>query len=104
MGDIHRNKQRRLDRIREKLAAQMKQKISDEDERIERVLREEEEKYIETEKEKETKLRKTLQDIAEHRSKQVSCDVVPLMGKITCYQIITIKSRFFICYLSFLSI
>ncbi|PVD29918.1 hypothetical protein C0Q70_09177 [Pomacea canaliculata] len=69
--EIYLNKQRRLDRIREKLAAQMKQKISDEDERIERVLREEEEKYIETEKEKETKLRKTLQDIAEHRSKQM---------------------------------
>ena len=50
----------------------MKQALDNEDERIERALKEKEEKYIQEEKEKEAKLKKMLHEQALHRAKQAS--------------------------------
>lgn len=69
---FHRHKQQQLDKIREKLGAQMKQALDNEDERIERALKEKEDKYIQEEKEKEAKLKKMLHEQALHRTKQAS--------------------------------
>ena len=68
-----REKQRNLEKIREKLAAQLQQKASDEDERIRRAVEEAEEKRAKEEAEKEAKMRKDMEESAKHRNKQVSC-------------------------------
>lgn len=64
-------KQKNLEKIRTKLAAQLKQKVSDEDERIRRAVEEAEEKRGKEEAEKEMKMRKAMMESAEHRNKQV---------------------------------
>merc|ERR1712154_519929 len=69
--DIHNTKQAQLERIREKLGAQMKQKISDEDDRIRKAIEENETKRMEEEKAKEEKLLKDIKEQAEHRNKQL---------------------------------
>ncbi|XP_076461037.1 cilia- and flagella- associated protein 210-like [Babylonia areolata] len=69
--EIYTQKQQQLDRIREKLAAQMKQALDNEDERIENALKEKEEKRMKEEKEKEAKLKKMLHEQAEHRARQL---------------------------------
>ncbi|KAK7110491.1 cilia- and flagella- associated protein 210-like [Littorina saxatilis] len=69
--DIYTHKQQQLDRIREKLAAQMKQAIDNEDERIEKAQQEKEEKFIAVEKLKDAKRKKGLHEQAAHRSKQM---------------------------------
>ncbi|KAL8587022.1 hypothetical protein ACOMHN_023412 [Nucella lapillus] len=69
--EIYIQKQQQLERIREKLGAQMKHAIDNEDERIETALREKEEKHMKEEKEKEAKLKKLLHEQAEHRTHQM---------------------------------
>ena len=64
-------KQRQLEAIRERLAAQLKQKMDDEDERIREAVREAEEKRTTEEAQKENKTRKLIQEQAEHRHMQV---------------------------------
>nr|KAG5693818.1 hypothetical protein BaRGS_004426 [Batillaria attramentaria] len=64
-------KQRQLDRIREKLSAQMKQAVDDEDERIEKAKQEREAKFMQEEAEKEAKLKTMLAEQAEHRTHQL---------------------------------
>ena len=64
-------KQRQLEAIRERLAAQLKQKMDDEDERIREAVREAEEKRTNEEAQKENKTRKLIQEQAEHRHMQV---------------------------------
>ena len=71
---MFRHKQQKLDKIREKLSAQMKEALDNEDERIENALREREEKFVKEEKEKEAKSKKMLHEIAQHRSVQVMFD------------------------------
>lgn len=66
-----REKQRQLEAIREKLAAQLKQKLDDEDERIREAVREAEEKRAKEEAEKDAKMKKTIAEQAEHRNIQV---------------------------------
>lgn len=68
---IHDEKQKNLEKIREKLAAQMKQKFDDEDERIRNAVREAEEKRAKEEAEKEAKVRQMINAAAEHRNKQM---------------------------------
>ena len=65
-------KQRELEAIRERLAAQLKQKMDDEDERIREAVREAEEKRAKEESEKEGKMKKIIQEQAEHRNLQVA--------------------------------
>ena len=60
-----------MERIRNKLGAQMKQKMSDEDERIRRAIEEREAKRLDEERAKEEKLLKDIREQAEHRNKQV---------------------------------
>lgn len=69
--DIHNNKQAQLERIRDKLGAQMKQKISDEDDRIRTAIEEAEAKRLVEERGKEEKLLKEIREQAEHRNKQL---------------------------------
>lgn len=69
--ELHLEKQRHLDAIREKLAAQLKQKLDDEDERIRQAVQEAEEKRAKEEAEKEAKMKHVIKDQAEHRSKQM---------------------------------
>ncbi|KAI8793239.1 cilia- and flagella- associated protein 210-like [Biomphalaria glabrata] len=69
--EIHDEKQANLEKIREKLAAQMKQKVSDEDTRIRRAAEEAEIKRLEEERAKEEKLLKEIKLQAEHRKKQL---------------------------------
>lgn len=69
---LHRHKQQQLDKIREKLGAQMKQALDNEDELIEKAQQEKEEKHMKEEKEKEAKLKKQLHEQALHRTKQAS--------------------------------
>ncbi|KAK3104153.1 hypothetical protein FSP39_024871 [Pinctada imbricata] len=69
--EIHNEKQRNLEKIREKLAAQLKQKVSDEDERIRKAVEEAEEKRAKEEAEKELKRRKDMEESAVHRNKQM---------------------------------
>jgi len=64
-------KQRQLEQIREKLAAQLKQKLDNEDERIHEAVREAEEKRAKEELEKDGKMRVILKEEAEHRNIQV---------------------------------
>ena len=68
---VYREKQRHLEQIREKLAAQLKQKMDDEDERIKDAVREAEEKREREEAEKDGKMKKIIQSQAEHRHLQV---------------------------------
>ncbi|KAK3592985.1 hypothetical protein CHS0354_023210 [Potamilus streckersoni] len=68
---IHEEKQKHLERIHGKLAAQMKQAVDDEDERIRAAVEEAEAKRAQEEAEKEAKMRKIIQDENEHRSKQI---------------------------------
>lgn len=69
--EIHNEKQKNLDRIRTKLAAQMTQKVSDEDERIHKAVQEAEEKREKEEAEKELKMRKAMKESADHRHVQL---------------------------------
>jgi len=69
--EIHNTKQGQLERIRNKLGAQMKQKMSDEDERIRRAIEEREAKRLDEERAKEEKLLKDIREQAEHRNKQL---------------------------------
>lgn len=69
---MNREKQRNLEKIREKLAAQLQQKVSDEDERIRKAVEEAEEKREKEEAEKEAKMLKGMEESAKHRNKQVS--------------------------------
>lgn len=69
---MNREKQRNLEKIREKLAAQLQQKVSDEDERIRKAVEEAEEKRAKEEAEKEAKMLKGMEEGAKHRNKQVS--------------------------------
>lgn len=69
--DIHNTKQAQLERIRNKLAAQMKQKISDEDGRIRKAIEEKETKRLDEERSKEEKLLRDIKAQAEHRNQQL---------------------------------
>ncbi|KAH9520065.1 hypothetical protein Btru_059855 [Bulinus truncatus] len=69
--EIHDEKQAHLEKIREKLAAQMKQKVRDEDNRIRTAAEEAEIKRLEEERAKEEKLLKEIKLQAEHRKKQL---------------------------------
>lgn len=71
-NSFYREKQRNLQKIREKLAAQLQQKVSDEDERIRKAVEEAEEKRAKEEAEKEAKMLKGMEESAKHRNKQVS--------------------------------
>ena len=59
------------DRMTNLLASQLKQKVDDEDKRIERATKEREEKLQLEMKSKEDKLRRDLAGIAAHRNEQV---------------------------------
>ena len=65
-------KQQTLEAIREKLAAQLKQKLDDEDERIREAVMEAEEKRAREEAEKEGKMKHVIASQAAHRNLQVS--------------------------------
>ena len=69
-----------MERIREKLAAQMKQKISDEEDRIRRATEETEKKRLEEERSKEEKLLKDIREQAQHRNRQVLSNLFILVG------------------------
>ena len=64
-------KQERLEKIREKLHAQMQQMRDDEDDRIARAVKESEEKRAKEEATKEAWNRKMHNEIAQHRHQQV---------------------------------
>lgn len=64
-------KQLRLEQIREKLNAQMQQKLDDEDERIRRALEESEARRAKEESGKEMKIKRAYAEIADHRHEQV---------------------------------
>lgn len=68
---MHQEKQRHLEAIREKLAAQLKQKLDNEDERIREAVQEAEEKRAREEAEKEEKMKLIIKDQAEHRHMQM---------------------------------
>ncbi|XP_060553680.1 cilia- and flagella- associated protein 210-like [Ruditapes philippinarum] len=68
---LHAEKQRQLEAIREKLGAQLKQKLDDEDERIREAVQEAEEKRAKEEAEKEAKMKVAIQSQAEHRHLQM---------------------------------
>lgn len=68
---ILREKQEELERIREKLATQMKQMVDDEDDRIKRAVEEREAMKAQEEEEKEAKRQKMINSIKEHRREQV---------------------------------
>ncbi|XP_076439715.1 cilia- and flagella- associated protein 210-like [Babylonia areolata] len=69
--EMYIHKQQKLDKIRVKLAAQMKEAIDNEDELIERALQEREVKFVAEEKEKEAKLQKLLKEQAAQRARQM---------------------------------
>lgn len=60
-----------MEGIREKLTAQMKQKVDNEDDRIIRAVDEKSEKAAEEDAEKDAKQMKQIQEAAEHRYEQV---------------------------------
>ena len=68
---LHQEKQARLEKIREKLNAQMQQKMDDEDERITKALEEKEAKRMKEDIEKETWNAKMQKEMGEHRVTQV---------------------------------
>ena len=69
---LHDEKQERLDKIREKLNAQMQQKMDDEDERIIRAQEEAEAKRVKEDAEKEQWNAKMQREMGDHRTNQVN--------------------------------
>lgn len=69
--EMHTEKQKKLDRIREKLSAQMKCALNDEDQRIERAQMEKDAKHFKEEAEKEAKMQQMLKESAAHRAHQM---------------------------------
>lgn len=65
------------------MAAQLKQKMDDEDERIREAVREAEEKRTKEESEKEQKMKKIIQEQAEHRNMQVRSHILAYLV-LTC--------------------
>ena len=65
-------KQTNLERIREKLAAQMKARVDDEDSRIRRAVEEAEAKQAKDDAEREERARRMIQEASEHRVAMVS--------------------------------
>ena len=68
---LFREKQERLERIREKLHQQMKQKVDDETDRISNAIQEFEAKKAKDEADQNAKRNKMMQSISEHRYQQV---------------------------------
>ena len=68
---MYREKQERLEKIREKLHAQMQQKIDDEDDRIGRALEEAEERHQREESKKAEWSKKMYKEMAQNRAEQV---------------------------------
>ena len=68
---FHSEKQERLEKIREKLSAQMQQKLDDEDVRIQRAQEEREAKREAEERGKEQWIRTQYREMADHRHQQV---------------------------------
>ena len=68
---IFSDKQTTLEKIREKLAAQMKTRVDDEDDRIRKAVEEAEEKRAKDDAEREAKARKMIQEANEHRTAMV---------------------------------
>ena len=66
-----REKQRHLNEIREKLAAQMKEKMDDEDTRIRQAVEEEENKKAEEDAARQKKVSQGIKAQQEHRLQQV---------------------------------
>ena len=66
------DKQETLEKIREKLAAQMKTRVDDEDDRIRKAVEEAEEKRAKDDAEREEKARKMIKESNEHRMAMVS--------------------------------
>jgi len=64
---LHQEKQTNLERIREKLGAQMKARVDDEDGRIRRAVDEAEAKQAKDDAEREVKARRMIQEASEHR-------------------------------------
>ena len=64
-------KQRHLGKIREKLAAQMKQAVDDEDDRIGNAIGEAEDRHRREEEEKQQKMVKLRKEMTAHRLEQV---------------------------------
>lgn len=69
MGKVifYSDKQTSLEKIREKLAAQMKTRVDDEDDRIRKAVEEAEEKRAKDDVEREKKARRMVQEASEHR-------------------------------------
>ena len=79
----YRERQDRLDRMREKIGSQMKEKEDDEDMRIKKAQKEMEEKQERELAEKLAKQRHALDTIAQHRIKEVRRLTVPrLRGRV----------------------
>lgn len=72
MLECDREKQERLERIREKLHHQMKQKVDDETDRITNAVQEFETKKAKEEAEQAAKRNRMMQSIADHRYQQVT--------------------------------
>ncbi|XP_067938242.1 cilia- and flagella- associated protein 210-like [Watersipora subatra] len=64
---LHNDKQTTLEKIREKLAAQMKTRVDDEDDRIRRAVEEAEEKQAKDDAERERKARAMIREAETHR-------------------------------------
>ena len=79
-----REKQVRLERIREKLNAQMQQAMDDEDERIQRAVEEKDAKRDAEERGKIEWTKKTYAEIAKHRNEQVSNTAQTRAGEQQC--------------------
>ncbi|ESP01910.1 hypothetical protein LOTGIDRAFT_225029 [Lottia gigantea] len=75
-NNIHIEKQAHLEKIRDKLRAQIKEKVDNEDERILRAEKEIEEKKIKEDEERAIKVKKMIQESAEHRQKKVLADEI----------------------------
>ncbi|CAG5120914.1 unnamed protein product, partial [Candidula unifasciata] len=69
--DIYKDKQARLERIKDKLITKLKQKINDEEDRMCSAVEEIEKKRLEEERAKEEKLLKDIREQAEHRMMQL---------------------------------
>jgi len=70
-SELHNEKQRRLEKIREKLSAQMKQMKDDEDDRLYKAVEESEAKMNAEENRKMEKQAKLLREMAENRNEQM---------------------------------
>lgn len=64
---FHSDKQTNLEKIREKLAAQMKTRVDDEDGRIRKAVEDAEEKKAKEDAEREEKARRMIMESNEHR-------------------------------------